>query len=63
MGITSVPLMYCTVYIEIENMQNFQQYKNPNLKLFNVDYRPGSKNSKFDMVLIRHSPFKPEGSS
>ena len=24
---------------------------------FNVDYRPGSKKSKFDMTLIRHSPF------
>ena len=26
--------------------------------LFNVDYRPGSKKSKFDTTLIRHSPFK-----
>ena len=26
--------------------------------IFNVDYRPGSKKSKFDMTLIRHSSFK-----
>ena len=26
--------------------------------IFNVYYRPGSKKSKFDMTLIRHSPFK-----
>ena len=25
---------------------------------FNVDYRPGSNKSKFDMTLIRHSPCK-----
>ena len=24
--------------------------------IFNIDYRPGSKKSKFDMTLIRHSP-------
>ena len=26
--------------------------------IFNVDYRPGLKKSKFDMTLIGHSPFK-----
>ena len=26
--------------------------------IFNVDYRPGYKKSKFDMTLIRHSLFK-----
>ena len=25
--------------------------------IFNVNYRPGSKKSKFDMTLIRHSPY------
>ena len=28
--------------------------------IFNVDYRPGLKKSKFDMTLIGHSPFKKE---
>ena len=26
--------------------------------IFNVDHRPGLKKSKFDMILIGHSPFK-----
>ena len=33
-------------------------YKSKKWIFFNVDYRPGSKKSKFDMILIRHSPFK-----
>ena len=33
-------------------------YKSKKCVIFNIDYRPGSKKSKFDMTLIRHSPFK-----
>ena len=33
-------------------------YKCKKWIIFNVDYRPGSKKSKFDMILIRHSPLK-----
>ena len=32
--------------------------KSKKIIIFNVDYRPGSKKSKFDMTLIRHCPFK-----
>ena len=33
-------------------------WKSKKCIIFNVDYRLGSKNSKFDMTLIRQSPFE-----
>ena len=38
------------------NLANFRKSKE--FIIFHIHYRPGSKKSKFDMTLIRHSPFK-----